>query len=62
MTKSELIERLINRHEHLSVKDVELAIKTMLDHMTGLINLLVKANSHHSGITGHLQKIVSAEI
>lgn len=33
MTKSELIERLINRHEHLSVKDVELAIKTMLDHM-----------------------------
>jgi integration host factor subunit beta len=34
MTKSELIERLINRHEHLSVKDVELAIKTMLDHMT----------------------------
>ena len=34
MTKSELIERLINRHEHLSVKDVELAVKTMLDHMT----------------------------
>ncbi|MFT5720293.1 MAG: integration host factor subunit beta [Motiliproteus sp.] len=34
MTKSELIERLINRHEHLSVKDVELAIKTMLDHMS----------------------------
>ena len=34
MTKSELIERLINRHEDLSVKDVELAIKTMLDHMT----------------------------
>jgi integration host factor subunit beta len=34
MTKSELIERLINRHEQLSVKDVELAVKTMLDHMT----------------------------
>ncbi|RDE23004.1 integration host factor subunit beta [Motiliproteus coralliicola] len=34
MTKSELIERLINRHQHLSVKDVELAVKTMLDHMT----------------------------
>ena len=34
MTKSELIERLIDRHEHLSVKDVELAVKTMLDHMT----------------------------
>ncbi len=34
MTKSELIERLINRHEHLSVKDVELAVKAMLDHMT----------------------------
>ncbi len=34
MTKSELIERLISRHEQLSVKDVELAVKTMLDHMT----------------------------
>ncbi len=34
MTKSELIERLIDRHEQLSVKDVELAVKTMLDHMT----------------------------
>lgn len=34
MTKSELIERLIDRHNQLSVKDVELAVKTMLDHMT----------------------------
>jgi len=34
MTKSELIERLVDRHEQLSVKDVELAVKTMLDHMT----------------------------
>jgi len=34
MTKSELIERLIDRHHQLSVKDVELAVKTMLDHMT----------------------------
>lgn len=34
MTKSELIERLINTHEHLSVRDVELAVKAMLDHMT----------------------------
>ncbi len=34
MTKSELIERLISRHDQLSVKDVELAVKTMLDHMT----------------------------
>lgn len=34
MTKSELIERLVSRHEHLSVKDVELAVKTILDHMT----------------------------
>ncbi len=33
MTKSELIERLVDRHTHLSVKDVELAVKTMLDHM-----------------------------
>lgn len=34
MTKSELIERLIGQHPQLSVKDVELAVKTMLDHMT----------------------------
>lgn len=34
MTKSELIERLIDLHPQLSVKDVELAVKTMLDHMT----------------------------
>jgi len=34
MTKSELIERLVDRHEQLSVKDVELAVKTMLDQMT----------------------------
>jgi integration host factor subunit beta len=34
MTKSELIERLIDAHPELSVKDVELAVKTMLDHMT----------------------------
>lgn len=34
MTKSELIERLIEQHPQLSVKDVELAVKAMLDHMT----------------------------
>lgn len=34
MTKSELIERLIDRHEQLSVKDVELAVKTIIDQMT----------------------------
>jgi len=34
MTKSELIERLVDRHEELSVKDVELAVKAMLDQMT----------------------------
>lgn len=33
MTKSELIERIVDRQSQLSVKDVELAIKTMLDHM-----------------------------
>lgn len=34
MTKSELIELLIDKHPELSVKDVESAVKTMLDHMT----------------------------
>ncbi|EPJ47773.1 MAG: integration host factor beta subunit [Osedax symbiont Rs2] len=34
MTKSELIELLIDKHPELSVKDVESAVKTMLYHMT----------------------------
>jgi integration host factor subunit beta len=34
MTKSELIENLVDRHDQLSVKDIELSVKTMLDHMT----------------------------
>lgn len=34
MTKSELIEILVDRHHELSVKDIELSVKTMLDHMT----------------------------
>jgi len=38
MTKSELIERLIDAHPKLSVKDVELAVKTMLDHMTDALS------------------------
>ncbi|ATX76313.1 integration host factor, beta subunit [Reinekea forsetii] len=33
VTKSELIERIVDRQGQLSVRDVELAIKTMLDHM-----------------------------
>ena len=39
MTKSELIERLIDAHPELSVKDVELAVKTMLDHMTDSLSI-----------------------
>ncbi len=34
MTKSELIEHLIDKHPELSVRDVELAVKIMLEHMT----------------------------
>ncbi len=34
MTKSELIEHLIDKHPELSVKDVELAVKIMLEHIT----------------------------
>ncbi len=33
VTKSELIERIAARQEQLSAKDVELAIKTMIDSM-----------------------------
>lgn len=34
MTKSELIELLINQQSHLPVKEVEEAIKAMLEHMS----------------------------
>ena len=34
MTKSELIERITSRHPQLSNKDVELAVKTILDSMS----------------------------
>ncbi|GAB3481556.1 integration host factor subunit beta [Marinomonas epiphytica] len=34
MTKSELIELLIDQQSHLPVKDVELSIKAMLEHMS----------------------------
>ena len=34
MTKSELIERIAAVQTQLSVKDVELAVKMVLDHMT----------------------------
>jgi len=34
MTKSELIERMLTKQPQLSAKDVELAVKTILDHMS----------------------------
>jgi integration host factor subunit beta len=34
MTKSELIERIASRQSQLSVKDVELAIKTIIEQMS----------------------------
>lgn len=34
MTKSELIERIASRQAQLSAKDVELAVKTILEHMS----------------------------
>lgn len=34
MTKSELIEKIVARQPQLSAKDVELAVKTLLDHMS----------------------------
>ena len=38
MNKSELIERIVDRQEQLSVRDVELAVKTMLEHMTQVLS------------------------
>jgi integration host factor subunit beta len=37
MTKSELIEKLALVHTQLSIRDVELAVKMMLDQMTGAL-------------------------
>ena len=37
MTKSELIERIVEQQDQLSAKDVELAIKTMLEHMSSTL-------------------------
>ncbi|MBT5231346.1 MAG: integration host factor subunit beta [Methylococcales bacterium] len=34
MTKSELIERIANKQTHLAHKDVEDAVKNILDHMS----------------------------
>ena len=34
MTKSELIERIVSQQQQLSVIDVELAIKTIIEHMS----------------------------
>lgn len=34
MTKSELIERIAAHQQHLSPRDVEFAVKTMLEHMS----------------------------
>lgn len=34
MTKSELIERMVEQQGQLSAKDVELAVKTILEHMS----------------------------
>jgi integration host factor subunit beta len=37
MTKSELIEVLAKRQSQLAYKDVELAVKTILEHMSGTL-------------------------
>jgi integration host factor subunit beta len=37
MTKSELIERMTDNQEQLSVKDVELAVKSILEHMSQVL-------------------------
>ena len=37
MTKSELIEKIALVHTQLSIRDVELAVKMMIDQMTGAL-------------------------
>lgn len=38
MTKSELIEILATRQPQLAYKDVELAVKTIIEHMSGTLS------------------------
>ncbi len=38
MTKSELIEQLVVRQNHLAQKDVELAVKSLLEQMTSSLS------------------------
>lgn len=38
MTKSELIERISSRHPQLSAKDIETAVKTILDSMASALS------------------------
>jgi integration host factor subunit beta len=47
MTKSELIERITGRQAQLSAKDVELAVKTMIEHMAATL-----AQGHRIEIRG----------
>ena len=37
MTKSELVERIANKQSLLAMRDVDLAVKTMLEHMTACL-------------------------
>ncbi|CAM3705102.1 integration host factor subunit beta [Parendozoicomonas haliclonae] len=38
MTRSELIERMVERQGHLISKDVELAVKTIIDELSGALS------------------------
>jgi len=38
MTKSELIERIADQQEQLSVKDIELAVKMILEYMSQVLS------------------------
>jgi len=38
MTKSELIERIAEQQEQLSVKDIELAVKMILEYMSQILS------------------------
>ena len=38
MTKSELVERIADKQSLLAMRDVDLAVKTMLEHMTACLS------------------------
>ena len=63
MTKSELIETILSRQSQLSAKDVELAVKTIIEHMSQALangeRIEIRATARRS--RAHLRRGIGGE-